>query len=48
VPKITEEILEKSGCINSNEEKSNLKEIMGNKKFKTKMVYKGSRDGWSR
>ena len=38
-------ILDKSLCAND-KEKAYLKEIMGNKKFKTVLRYRGSTDGW--
>jgi len=46
-PVIAEEpIFDKSECAIDPKEKAYFKEIMGNKKFRTVMRYKGSRDGW--
>ena len=44
--KVEEEILDLSQCINDSDEKVYLKAIMGKKKFKTLLRYRGSRDGW--
>ena len=43
---IEEPILEKSQCSTDAKEKAYFKEIMGEKKFKTLLRYRASRDGW--
>jgi hypothetical protein len=43
---IEEPILEISQCSNDAKEKAYFKEIMGEKKFKTLLRYRASRDGW--
>ena len=43
---IEEPIFEKSHCAKNPQEKAYFKEIMGNRKFRTVIKYKGSRDGW--
>ena len=44
---IDDKILDKSLCTENEKEKAYLKEIMGGKKFKTVLYYRGSRDGWN-
>ena len=39
-------IFNKSLCCNDPEEKAYFNEIMGGKKFRTELRYRGSRDGW--
>jgi hypothetical protein len=43
---VEEPIFDKSECAIDPKEKAYFKEIMGNKKFRTVIRYKGSRDGW--
>ena len=43
---IEEPIFDKSDCAMDPKEKAYFKEIMGNRKFRTVIRYKGSRDGW--
>ena len=45
-PVIEEPMFDKSDCAVDPKEKAYFKEIMGNKKFRTVIRYKGSRDGW--
>ena len=45
-PVIEEPIFDKSDCAIDPKEKAYFKEIMGDRKFKTVIRYKGSRDGW--
>ena len=45
---IEEAIFDKSDCAIDPKEKAYFKEIMGNRKFRTVIRYKGSRDGWTR
>ncbi len=45
-PVIEEPIFDKSDCAIEPQEKAYFKEIMGNRKFRTVIRYKGSRDGW--
>ncbi len=45
-PIIEEPIFDKSDCAIDPKEKAYFKEIMGNRKFRTVIRYKGSRDGW--
>ena len=42
-----EKLLDKSLCSKDPKEKKYLNEIMGKKKFKTELRYRGSRDGWN-
>jgi hypothetical protein len=43
---IEEPVFDKSDCAMDPKEKAYFKEIMGNRKFRTVIRYKGSRDGW--
>jgi len=43
---IEEPIFDKSDCAIDPKDKAYFKEIMGNRKFRTVIRYKGSRDGW--
>jgi hypothetical protein len=46
-PAVIEELIfDKSDCAIDPKEKAYFKEIMGNRKFRTVIRYKGSRDGW--
>ena len=45
---IEEPIFDKSDCAMDPKEKAYFKEIIGNRKFRTVIRYKGSRDGWTR
>lgn len=44
---IEEPMFDKSDCAIDPKEKAYFKEIMGNRKFRTVIRYKGSRDGWN-
>ena len=43
---IEEPIFDKSDCAIDPQEKAYFKEVIANKKFRTVIRYKGSRDGW--
>jgi hypothetical protein len=45
---IEEPIFDKSDCAIDPKEKAYFKEIMANRKFRTVIRYKGSRDGWTK
>ncbi len=45
-PVIEEPIFDKSDCAIDPKEKGYFMEIMDNRKFRTVIRYKGSRDGW--
>jgi hypothetical protein len=45
-PVVEEPIFDKSGCAIDPKEKAYFNEIMENRKFRTVIRYKGSRDGW--